>query len=1209
MSPPSRPIRLLATAIAIGFAWGLAPEPARAGPTSYDKETRSFRLTYTFADLPGAGVGDFGGNYVAASVKPTPDQETLFKSLAAQVSDVLFKATEGRARISRLDYVDDIKNADIVISRTGAPLSAGWANRGCINNKPGYVVLYYQTLLPYIRQDVVYAGAHELSHYIFNVVDEYSPNASNPCPLPGTGPGCLMDNYYSSARGYMGRYCNRGEHHSSADQVQSCQEIVDKFFDDLGVTKQDPGATGVNVGTIAGGSDSGATSLDPRKDLVSTAIGKVKARYLEGLARKKPGASGGTSTSGLRSFAKQFFTNLVADFNRNSTNKAIFPPDKLSQAIDLIVKASAFIPVLKPIGIADTVFNMIKAEAQAVGDQVKTEKSEGTRVSKIRSHLTKFVAELARNNVLGAPDNPKDLKDQQKALKDLIDRLARDEGRSEADKKLDRLVSLGDVNARMQREVATYIVDILDELDAPGIPARRDVLRRFDQELAKLSIPGRTASTFGRRRTRFINPDPPGDTFDYVLTQGGVFPYVAIRDRGFRQFASLIDRARIELVEPRFQPETFAAGGLPLQVRIDRPFAAARVSNEDRINEQRNTNFQALLNDLFDQIQRDRLENIAILVPPGGLPPGIEQSLEVLNARLTPGVDVRLDLVLVGAGDIPTRLRDLSARSGGSVLTITDLDEIGAIAQRLKNEETSGSWLIIPQQGTIPPGHSPPTKDRLAALVKDAQDRLKAIKDPLGTAARDLADLLKAQDMTAAVRGRVDQATNGVQILLQLLDGMDLGKLGVKAPAASRGAYQGPNQRMLEQIAAVKEQVEALKKLVAESSSLSNSNAAAKKLTTLIASIESGPIGEKLIALDRLVRAYELALESALDASGDSLPIYHRVNRQRLEAARQTIEARGNPSEPKLAAKAQDFAKSGLVRLARFYAESRAVTAEADLELIVGLSRPLPDVDLARAAPQLELCDDAGMTIETTGATRDGGAGRLVFDWGKSTDTLLVYRVEYPRELEEGAYTPFLTLDPATVAHLEDNDVNFTFSVGSTRHNVQLLANMVDDTSDGTRGTLRSPEGRAVVEVHVSAGSAVLGAQVVGFCQKITVGSATISGEKVTFLDQGQQVRPASGDRPALFDKVAGDGIYTASIPIDGIAEDTEFRVFIQADTTDGQATYIPLDDPNREDPAKNSPAIRDDKAKADAAASQKKAEGPALKFQRATSVHFRVTK
>src|SRR5262249_23242336 len=110
---------------------------------------------------------------------------------------------------------------------------------------------------------------------------------------------------------------------------------------------------------------------------------------------------------------------------------------------------------------------------------------------------------------------------------------------------------------------------------------------------------------------------------------------------------------------------------------------------------------QQTLADIADQLQRDRLENIVILVPPGGLPPSVGQQIPLMRSRLQSNLDVRVDLVLVGAVDIATELRDAIIDSRGSVLTVTDVDEIGAIAQRLRNEQSSGSWVIIPQPGNF----------------------------------------------------------------------------------------------------------------------------------------------------------------------------------------------------------------------------------------------------------------------------------------------------------------------------------------------------------------------------------------------------------------------------------------------------------------------------------------------------------------------------
>ncbi len=1186
----------------------LADRAATAGPATYDRDSKSFRLTYTFADLPGAGIGD---QVVGAAYKPTPEEEQTVKALTALVSDVLFRATDGRGKVGRLDFVDDIKNADLVISRTGKPASPGWANRGAIDNQPGYVVLYYQSLVPFIKQDVVYTATHELCHYIFNLTDEYRPNLPIGCPVR-EGAACLMDNYYSSVRGYMGRFCNEAEHVKTRAQPISCQQMVDNFFNARQVSK-----------------DAGAVLAvsDPRQGLIETTIGKVKAKNLEAVANKKP------LLGGLKAFAKTMLTGLVENFNGGSATKAIFTPDQLVKAVDLIVRAGTFIPAARPERLAEVLFTQIKAEATRIGANVQNEKSESTRASRIKSHLAKFVGEMLKQKVFAPADFPKD---QQK---EVIDRLARDEARSAQDKALDRFVGIGDVNVRMNREIASNIVDVLDELGAPGIAARRAVLRQFDDELKQFSIPGRTAASFGRRRTRFINPDPLDNSkYGMVLTQGGVFPYVAIRDRGFQEFSRLIDRERIELVEPRFQPENLVVGGLPLDVRIERPFEGAEASVDARVRAQRNISFQALLNDLFDQVQRDRLENVALLVPPGGLPSGVEQSLNVLRGKLPQGADVRLDIVLVGPTSIPTSLRDLSVRSRGSVLTITDLDEVGAIAQRLKNEQTSGSWLIVPQQGTIPQGIAPPSAADLGDQIATAKaiyaggdtpmegfaDKFKGVRGPLNTAAGDVRKILRENrdGMTQQVRARVDEAVTHLEQMRLLFAKLDGDRAGyeplidaARAPVEEKN-YPTRNTTYLRDIAAVKVELEATKGLIASAVVLPVSQdqpdqkadeanvAQADAAQALSAKITNSQLpesfGENLVNLDKLVRRHEKVLSAALVATNDNVPIFQRVDRKDLDTHRRQAESGANPKKPSPIDALTDLSPtSQRIRLARFYVEENAVGPDAELELLVGLSRPLPAVNIADGLPVMELYNDAGEPV---------GAGNLLPDLATTTSTLLVYRVQRPQGLEERGYTPFLRLSEETVNALQENDLNFTFSVGSTRRNLQLLASVVDDMADNTRGTLRTSSREAVVEVHVSAGSAVLGATVKGFCQKIVPGSDPITIESVEFKDEGQVVRAGLDAQAEIRDKAAGDGIYTGKVSLNGVTRASEFRIFIQADTTDGQAHFIALDDPNRGRPAHPNPNARADPAHPDAAAkSQADAEGPVLKFQRATSVHFRV--
>ena len=105
------------------------------------------------------------------------------------------------------------------------------------------------------------------------------------------------------------------------------------------------------------------------------------------------------------------------------------------------------------------------------------------------------------------------------------------------------------------REIADAILRVLDAQEEPGTLQARERIRRLNVQLDNLAVPGRDYFGFGGKRARFINPDSPNREFDFVQTQAGVFPYSEIRNRGFNQFANLIDRGRIQLEEPRFQIE------------------------------------------------------------------------------------------------------------------------------------------------------------------------------------------------------------------------------------------------------------------------------------------------------------------------------------------------------------------------------------------------------------------------------------------------------------------------------------------------------------------------------------------------------------------------------------------------------------------------------------------------------------------------------
>ena len=439
----------------------------------------------------------------------------------------------------------------------------------------------------------------------------------------------------------------------------------------------------------------------------------------------------------------------------------------------------------------------------------------------------------------------------------------------------------------------------------------------------------------------------------------------------------------------------------------------------------------------------------------------------------------------------------------------------------------------------------------------------------------------------------------------------------------------------MQSISDIKVQLAAAKKSIEDVKTASSTIALGLKK---IAEYSEASFGRNLSKFDALVRVYEKLLEAAIETSKGPVPIFERVDRVNLETTRKAVEMadiggnRLRPNDVRNASKDETHRK---IDLSRFYAEKMLSTqGDSDLELIVGLSRPLPPWKNPKTDkdeilwPTLELYSGAGL------------ARSLDHDESKLTPTLLVYSVPTAFPLPEGWYDPMLNVDTKVLQSLvgiwkdikpaptkgrsdadnshnkEDkwDDLNFTFSVGSNRRNVQLITGLVQEGNSRSRGTLTRADGYATVQVQVSAGSSVLNARVRGFYQMITQSPGPITINAVEFSDAG-----TDGDLKA------DDGIYTARIDIHAVTDDTEFRIFVQADTTNGQAHYIALDNPSRDDqgsgPVNAAALASSDKEKAAQVAAKAKfdtsstktekdtkaAEGPAIKFQRSTTIHFHV--
>src|ERR1035437_5702031 len=98
--------RMILVALVSVTAMTAGGGPSWAGPARYDPETRSIRLTYTYAALT---EGLFGDAAIGAPQTPTPEQDANVRSIVLRVSDALSKATSGRLKIASLDTVPDVK--------------------------------------------------------------------------------------------------------------------------------------------------------------------------------------------------------------------------------------------------------------------------------------------------------------------------------------------------------------------------------------------------------------------------------------------------------------------------------------------------------------------------------------------------------------------------------------------------------------------------------------------------------------------------------------------------------------------------------------------------------------------------------------------------------------------------------------------------------------------------------------------------------------------------------------------------------------------------------------------------------------------------------------------------------------------------------------------------------------------------------------------
>ncbi|MEJ7638528.1 MAG: hypothetical protein WKF75_11285, partial [Singulisphaera sp.] len=417
-------------------------------------------------------------------------------------------------------------------------------------------------------------------------------------------------------------------------QRNSCQALVDQFFAQRG----NP-------------TPSTEDQTDKKfENLADAALGKAKEEA-QAKIQKSSSSLASVSSGLLRTVADRFLRDQV---KKNGLN---VPAEQIRRALERIGKESSNVSFDRTGRFGEDLVWPGPGRSLA---QLFDKGSDTTRRSKILRELLQIAKTAVE--VGGAPLTADERK--------FVDQIARDASTMSPDEiRHEKLIAAAKLHIKFDQEIAVTTVEIADELGIPGTPDRLSVLRQLNDELKENALPGRTANRFGRRRTIIIAPDPLNPTYDLVFTQSGIVRYADIRKECIEEFTRLIDRTKI--LPTLIQGDEVSTSGLLTnspQLRAD--------GVQARDQQARFVNIQRILDLTVDQIRRNRIENLIIMVPPGGLPFDLGRTLESFRGELIGKTDLRLDIVLVGAVSIPDQLRDLAVRSGGSVLTATDKDEV-----------------------------------------------------------------------------------------------------------------------------------------------------------------------------------------------------------------------------------------------------------------------------------------------------------------------------------------------------------------------------------------------------------------------------------------------------------------------------------------------------------------------------------------------------
>jgi hypothetical protein len=1157
--------------LVITAAFAFSMSSAEAGSGRYDKSTKSFSLTYIYLDLP-SGVMDENQVLAAGqSRRPSTEEARNVQVFWGSVSDLLSKLTAGRAKIGNLQETKDIEKADVVISLTGSITSTGaggaWAQSLGWNKPSATLNLYYQDLAKEKNADIVETVVHELCHYLIGLPDEYLNTSTAPqCPLDSPGGGrCLMDNYHII---WNGGFCTKGHHNSAApllggrtsplpDKVGlSCQEIVDQFFDNLGVSA-DPGA--VNTAQPSGSQTPMPASLK------ETILGKARAE----IAKIKAKRGNGLFSPEARSRIKGFVVNALVDAFRTAEGN---PPQGIGGWAEKLTSTLLLSSVGVPPGLS-LIEPFLRKEALRLGQQILDPQGKASAIQ--TGLLDSAMAELKRLGTSSPSLAPEDVE----FISALSKQAAAGQDTTAAD-------SPEKLQLEYQREMAETLLAIANKLDVPGAAGRRS---NFDRIYSGLAIPDRPlGSRYGQRSTVVIEPPVlvgqlSTSGIDNAETQGysSTKPesnYNLLRKASLFEFSKLVDRTRISVLTAssfegnRKNPKTVKQGFVQAG-----PTAYDSDSSDSVFEFDRQTGLDALINDNLDpelvkvvlagrrariatslaliqnQIERDQIENIVLLVPPRGLPDDFGDALVPLRAQFLGKTDLRLDIALVGSASIPPELRDLVSRTRGSILTVADFDEVGAVAQRLAGEQTQGTWVTIPQQGVL----------LLDGAKPDYADEKPGPSQPYSLFTRLRNNRSIHQVKTDAPSNvilkpfYVDPATS-YELIVGLTQPLTIAGLTddpwvlanpdpearANAPWGGKIAISEANQKLFPF-----PELKLIAGPIEDPKEIQNKEGGAE--------LPFANVSKPLLMLDK-----STPTTLVFQFPAGSIPAGWYTPTLTLN--------KGNFS---------DLGAGGIPPTLIDDAKTKALAAansQANADTSANAARAADD--LAKANPS-----------DKTKAA-DASAKKKTAD----TDATTAKNDALAASAAAAAKKP--PLQAGGVHKYRNSAIHFTFSVGTPTSKAQLIAGLVQDapkdtssTDQGTTvGTLeKDGNAYAYVSAVLSAGAAVTYAKVSGFAQKIDSGIDDIPAVPVEFKDDG--VAP---------DTQKDDGIYTGKIKLEKRrTKSAEYRVFVEGASVAGQTKFIPAAEAGLVTSATATPA--------DPTAVKQAADRPAPAFQRATSIEF----